>query len=110
MTVEEISVEVVFAVAEKQQLTAVTLPIGATVTQAIAQSSIAGSFSQYDLRSFSVGIWGHEVTREHVLSDGDRVEIYRPLKMDPREARRQLALVGQTMTGRPKDSRQAGPR
>lgn len=107
---EEISIEVVFAAAEKQQLVTVTLPNGATVAEAIAQSSIASSFPQHDLRSLSVGVWGHEVTREHVLSDGDRIEIYRPLNMDPREARRQFALAGQTMTGRPKDPRQAGPR
>jgi len=108
--VKEITVEVVFAVAEKQRLASVTLPVGATVAEAISESAIASSFPQHDLRSLSVGIWGHEVTREHVLSDGDRVEIYRSLNMDPREARRQLALTGQTMTGRPKDSRKAGPR
>lgn len=94
----EISVEVAFAIADKQRLVSVMLPIGATVAEAITQSSIARRFARHDLSSLSVGIWGREVTREHVLSDGDRVEIYRPLDMDPREARRQLALVGQTMS------------
>jgi len=98
-----ITVEVVFAVAEKQEMVSVTLPSGATVAEAIARSSVADSFPQHDLRILSVGIWGREVTRDHVLTDGDRVEIYRPLSMNPREARRRFALVGQTMTGRPRD-------
>ncbi len=98
----EITVEVVFGIAEKQQLATITLPSGATVADAIVQGSIAHEFPEHDLHALSVGVWGHEVTRECVLSDGDRVEIYRPLKMDPREARRHLALAGQTMGGRTK--------
>lgn len=95
----EIKVEVVFALADKQQLTAVTLPDGATVSDAIAASLVAQIFPEQDLDVLDVGVWGRSVTREHVLADGDRVEIYRALALDPREARRQLALTGRTMSG-----------
>lgn len=93
----QIKVEVVFALADKQKLTAVTLPGGATVADAIAKSCLAQSFPEQNLESMSVGVWGHPVERERILTDGDRVEVYRPLEMDPREARRRLALAGKTM-------------
>lgn len=96
----DIHVEVVFATADQQQLIAVSLPRDATVDTAIANSSIAGYFPEHNLDMLQVGVWGRLVTRDHVLSDGDRVEIYRALELDPREARRQLALSGQTMGGR----------
>lgn len=97
MTAADIHVEVVFALAEKQQLRAVSLPRGATVADAIAGSSICKDFPGENLEQLNVGIWGRVVTRDFVLSDGDRVEIYRALELDPRDARRQLALLGRTM-------------
>jgi putative ubiquitin-RnfH superfamily antitoxin RatB of RatAB toxin-antitoxin module len=97
MSAADIHVEVVFALAEKQQLSAVSLPRGATVADAIAGSSISKAFPGENLEQLNVGIWGRVVTRDYVLSDGDRVEIYRALELDPRDARRQLALLGRTM-------------
>jgi hypothetical protein len=96
----DIQVEVVFATANRQQLIAVSLPCDATVDTAIAKSSIARYFPEHNLDALQVGVWGRLVARDHVLSDGDRVEIYRALELDPREARRQLALSGQTMGSR----------
>lgn len=96
----DIQVEVVFATADQQQLIQVTLPAGATVYDAITNSSIARYFPEYDLDVLQVGVWGRLAARDRVLSDGDRVELYRALELDPRDARRQLALLGQTMSGR----------
>ena len=96
----DIQVEVVFATADRQQLTSVSLPYDATVDTAIAKSLIARHFPEHNLDALEVGVWGRLVTRDHVLSDGDRVEIYRALELDPREARRRLALAGKTMGGR----------
>lgn len=93
----DIRVEVAFALPDKQRLVAVTLPTGATVADAILQSSMSRYFPDACLDELEVGVWGRHVTREHVLSDGDRVDILRPLEIDPREARRQLALLGRTM-------------
>ena len=94
---QEITVEVVFATAAAQALRSVRLPRGATVADAVAASELARRFPGDNLDALTVGIWGGIVSRDQELRDGDRVEIYRPLAMDPREARRQLALRGDTM-------------
>ena len=96
------SVEVVFALGDRQVLAEVSVSEGATVADAIRTSGIAQEFSDYDLSSFSVGIWGRLVDREHIVAAGDRIEIYRPLEIDPRDARRRLAAQGKFM-GRPAD-------
>ena len=93
----EIDVEVVFGIPEQQRLVSLRLQSGATVADAIEKSDFAREFADHDLSSLSVGVWGHLAARDAVLSAGDRVEIYRPLQMDPREARRRLAALGQTM-------------
>jgi putative ubiquitin-RnfH superfamily antitoxin RatB of RatAB toxin-antitoxin module len=84
-----ITVEVVFAVPENQVLVSVELREGATVQDAIDTSGLPERFPEEQLNALPTGIWGHPVEREQRVSDGDRVEIYRPLAMDPREARRQ---------------------
>ena len=93
----EIDVEVVFGTPGQQRLVSLRLQSGATVADAIEKSDFAREFADHDLSSLSVGVWGHLAARDTVLSAGDRVEIYRPLQMDPREARRRLATLGQTM-------------
>ncbi len=97
--VGEIRVEVVFATAEKQRLVTVSLPAPATVMDAITTSALAQQFPAEKFDELQAGIWGHPVGRNHILSDGDRVEIYRPLELDPREARRQRAQMGRAMGG-----------
>ena len=94
---DDINVEVVFADPVKQSLLTVRLPVGATVADAIAQCGIAARHAETDLSELPTGIWGQIVDRTQRLRDGDRVEIYRKLTIDPREARRQLALSGRTM-------------
>ncbi|MCH8071270.1 MAG: RnfH family protein [Proteobacteria bacterium] len=92
-----IKVEVVCALAERQELLAITMRAGATVAEAIEQSGIVGKFPEQDLSACTLGIWGRLADSDHLLQDGDRIEIYRPLLIDPREARRQLALEGKSM-------------
>ncbi len=94
-----IRVEVVFATPEEQRLVTVGLAAPATVADAITASALAERFPAEDFDRLQAGIWGNPVARGHTLSDGDRVEIYRPLELDPREARRQLAKSGRTMGG-----------
>jgi putative ubiquitin-RnfH superfamily antitoxin RatB of RatAB toxin-antitoxin module len=81
-------VEVVFALPDRQRLETVIVPEGATVADAIRRSGIQSCFEDVRLDELDVGVWGKPVERDHVVSEGDRVEIYRPLEMDPREARR----------------------
>ena len=86
-------VEVVFALPERQLLKCVDLPAGSTVADAIERSDIADAFPGVNLDGLQAGIWGSPAERNRLLREGDRVELYRPLAMDPREARRLKAGV-----------------
>jgi putative ubiquitin-RnfH superfamily antitoxin RatB of RatAB toxin-antitoxin module len=88
---DKLTVEVVFALPDRQALVSVTLASGATVGDAIRQSGLPERFPDEQLDSLPTGVWGRPAERSQIVSDGDRVEIYRPLEMDPREARRQRA-------------------
>jgi putative ubiquitin-RnfH superfamily antitoxin RatB of RatAB toxin-antitoxin module len=95
---DKISVEVVFALPNEQALVKVAPDEGATVADAIALSGFAERFSGEKLDAMQTGIWGRPVDRCYQVNDGDRVEIYRPLQRDPRDARRELANSGLTMS------------
>ncbi|WP_202306866.1 RnfH family protein [Dryocola clanedunensis] len=87
----EISVEVVYALPEKQYLRRVLLAAGSTVEQTIIASGLLELRSDIDLTKNKVGIYSRQVKLTDVVNDGDRVEIYRPLIADPKELRRQRA-------------------
>lgn len=75
--------------AGRVDIVALQLPPGATVGQAVARS---GLLERYGLRLDPpppCGVWAKLKPLDHPLREGDRVEIYRPLKVDPKEARRQ---------------------
>ena len=86
-------VEVVFALPDRQVLENVILPEGATIADAIRRSNLQKLFPGTDLDGLDAGVWGKPAARDRVLREGDRVEIYRPLEMDPREARRLKAGI-----------------
>jgi putative ubiquitin-RnfH superfamily antitoxin RatB of RatAB toxin-antitoxin module len=86
-------VEVVFALPERQVLLTVDLSDGATVADALEVSRIAGQFPDENLDALQAGVWGQPAERDRRVKDGDRVELFRPLAMDPREARRLKAGV-----------------
>ena len=90
-----LKVEIVYAVKERQELISIEIEQGATVADAIERSSIAAFFPDESLEACQTGVWGRLVDRTHVLQDGDRVEIYRDLFIDPREARRERAFQSQ---------------
>ncbi|KGT90121.1 RnfH family protein [Enterobacter cancerogenus] len=85
----DITVEIVYALPEKQYLRSVTLEEGATVEQAIKASGLLSLRKDIDLSSNKVGIFSRPVKLGDAVQDGDRVEIYRPLIADPKEMRRQ---------------------
>ncbi len=68
---------------------ALALPPGATVLQALEASGLSAAFPDVDLHSALVGVWGRKARLEQPLRERDRVEIYRPLKVDPKLARRE---------------------
>ena len=65
------------------------LTSGATLADALAASAAAGHLPGTDISEAGCGIWGKRVEPDQVLCDGDRVELYRPLTVDPKEARRE---------------------
>jgi len=92
--VETINVEVAYALPEKQVILPVNVELGTTIGGAIVQSGIMMEFPELDLESSQVGVFGKVTAMTTVLSDGDRVEIYRPLIADPKEVRRKRAAEG----------------
>lgn len=88
---ELIDVTVCYALPERQWLELVQLPVGATVKDAIVQSRITEKIKDLEFNDSDIGVYGKRVSMEQVLADGDRVEIYRPLQMDPKEIRRMRA-------------------
>ncbi len=95
------NIEVVFALPDRQELVALEVDPGTTVEMAISLSAIGDKFPKEDLSGYQTGVWGKAVNRDHRLQEGDRLELYRPLLMDPRDARRLLAASGGSM-GQPR--------
>lgn len=84
-------VEVVYALPAKPHRVHLELEKGATVGEALNAVRRISPFDSLPLESVNVGVFGRPASRDTVLGPGDRVEIYRPLEMDPREARRRRA-------------------
>ncbi len=89
-----IAVEVAYANPEQQEIVALELPEGVTVEQAIQASGLLERFPEIAATDLNVGIFGRVCKLEQPLRQADRVEIYRPLLHDPKEARRQRAAKG----------------
>jgi uncharacterized protein len=85
---ELISVEVVCATAERQLLRKVTLPAGSRVIEAVEHSGILQAMPDFAFDPSRLGVFARRVSPDDALHDGDRVEIYRPLTLDPKDARR----------------------
>ena len=84
-----ISVEVVTSSAAGQVEQAdLQLPLGASVRDALRCSGLCPQAAQGEGAPLKVGVWGQLRALDHVLRDRDRVEVYRPLQIDPMEARR----------------------
>lgn len=87
----KIRVEVVHARPGQQAIVPLELEEGACVADAIVASGLPARFPGLDAETCKVGVWGRAVERSRRLRDGDRVEIYRPLIADPKQARRARA-------------------
>ncbi len=98
----KINVEVAYAEPERQYRLELTVPSGSDVEHVLNQSGFIERH-RLDLNVNRVGIFGRFVDLDHLVADGDRVEVYRPLTADPMEIRRELAAQGKTM-GRGKTS------
>jgi putative ubiquitin-RnfH superfamily antitoxin RatB of RatAB toxin-antitoxin module len=85
---ELLNIEVAYATPHQQALIALELPAPATVASAINASGLLERFPELAGTTLTVGIFARVTTLEQVLKSGDRVEIYRPLVHNPKEARR----------------------
>ncbi|MFC3120032.1 RnfH family protein [Agaribacter flavus] len=88
---DKIAIEVCYAIPEKQSLLEVLVPKDSTVQQGIEQSGILNIHSDIELDINKVGIWSRVCKLDTILSEGDRIEIYRPLIADPKEVRKMRA-------------------
>lgn len=85
MKADSLRVEVVYALPRREQSVRLSVPEGATVREVLRESGLL------PLARGKVGIYGKAVSVDARVTDGDRIEIYRPLAADPKEARRRRA-------------------
>lgn len=83
-----LEIEIVYGLPGKQVLKKMNVQNGCTAREAVCQSGLDEIFSELDLQTAPLGIFGKSVKDETLLRDKDRIEIYRPLLIDPKEARR----------------------
>ena len=98
-----INIEVAYALPDKQKLLSLKVAAGTTMFEAVKQSGISEFFPELDIASASMGIFGkvEGSPKQRVLTEGERVEIYRPLTADPKDNRKARAA-------RAKQKRQEG--
>ncbi|MGD8911823.1 MAG: RnfH family protein [Candidatus Thiodiazotropha sp.] len=89
--------EVAFGKLDEQALLTVESVEPLTAKQAIEVSGILERFPEIDLKINKIGIFGKVAKLDTLLTEGDRVEIYRPLIADPKEARKKRAAEGKVM-------------
>ncbi|MBK1723579.1 RnfH family protein [Thiocystis violacea] len=88
---EYIQIAVAYVGSEGQVLRSLEARTGTHVQEAIEQSGVLQQFPEIDLAVNKVGLFGKLVKLDQALQDGDRIEIYRPLIADPKEARKRRA-------------------
>ena len=94
---EMISVEVVYAIRQKQEIVSLKVAEGTTVRQTIEASGVLEKYPEIDLSKNKLGVFAKLVKPDTLLRNRDRVEIYRPLIADPKEVRKQRAAEGKVM-------------
>jgi len=86
---EMINVEVAYALPDKQRIEKLSVAQGTTALEAVEQANMGRFFDDLpDLTTVKLGVFGKAVPATHALSDGERVEIYRELLVDPKAVRR----------------------
>jgi uncharacterized protein len=111
---ERISVTVLYSPGARQvREWDMTLPAGACLLQALHASGLGEFVADAELAQTPVGVWGCKASLDSLLRPGDRVEVYRPLQIDPKLARRErFRKQGARAAGlfaRRKPGRGAGP-
>lgn len=97
MVEPQITVEVVYSKPSEQVLEQLRVAADSTIESIIRASGVLERFPEIDLSVNKVGIFGKAAKLDTTLVDGDRIEIYRPLIADPKEARKKRAAEGKAM-------------
>lgn len=87
-TKKMIQISVAYATSSEQVWRDLTVPEGTTVLEAIETSGILNEFPEIDLTRNKVGVYGHITEFQTPAKEGDRVEIYRPIRIDPEKLER----------------------
>lgn len=83
-----IRIEVAYAMPEHQKIISFQIDSSTSIRDAVKFSQIHQYFPKIDVESCDLGVFSKPVNADYKLMDGDRIEIYRPLKIDPKEIRR----------------------
>lgn len=95
---EHLRVSVVYALPERQLIVELNVPAGATVAEVVDASGLRRRFPELG-EPLSCAIFGRSVPLTHSVRAGDRVEVLRPLLVDPKESRRRAAAAARTRSG-----------
>ena len=88
---DTVHIQLCYALPEQAVVIDLDIELGCTLEQAIGQSGLLAQFPEIDLTHNKIGIYGKLKPLDTVARDGDRIEIYRPLRADPMESRRRRA-------------------
>ena len=91
MVPEGVSISVVFALADRQEIVKLSVEQGTSVARAIELSGLARKYAHMTVQPMSCAIFSRVVELNEIVANGDRIEILRPLLIDPKENRRQVA-------------------
>lgn len=80
--------EIIYLTPEREESLSLSVAAGTTIAELFAHTLVRKRFEAAWLDLNSVGVYGKRVAPDYVLEAGDRVELYRPLRADPKEARR----------------------
>jgi uncharacterized protein len=86
-----LEIEIAYAEPQRAIVKSLRLPAGACVADALKLAAVDPDFAAVDLANSAFGIFGKLAGADQPLRQGDRIEIYRPLLADPKEARRARA-------------------
>lgn len=95
-----ITVSIVFAMPERQWVKELNVSRGTQAGELVSLSGLLSEvpeIAETQSGQLQLGVYAQKISKEYLLEDGDRVEVYRGLTADPKEVRRQLAELGKTM-------------
>jgi putative ubiquitin-RnfH superfamily antitoxin RatB of RatAB toxin-antitoxin module len=87
----EINIEVAYVSKDRQFYKALLVPAGTRLLESLSLSGLLTVCPELDSAAIVAGIYGKKADNDQVLREGDRVEVYRPLEIDPKQARRERA-------------------